>query len=153
MYSTVIKVISLIFTTLVFGSAFAHLLEMFHKMQFSKDEYLLVQQIYQGWSILGILIFLDLISISLLAANSRHQPFQFRVNVLAFFFVLAALVIFFIFTFPANRQTVNWTELPSNWEILRLRWETSHAISAILYFIALVLLFLGVVRKKHQIWV
>src|SRR6266550_2992731 len=44
--------------------------------------------------------------------------------------ILPILIVFLVFTFPANRQTANWTVLPENWQELRRRWEYSHAVGA-----------------------
>jgi hypothetical protein len=46
-----------------FGSALAHLLEMYNKMRLSKSDYLIVQQIYQGWTLLGIAVVLALVQL------------------------------------------------------------------------------------------
>ena len=54
--------------------------------------------------------------------------------------IALSLIVFLVFTFPANRQTANWTVLPENWRDLRRRWEYSHAVGAGLYFLALTLL-------------
>ena len=60
-----------------------------------------------------------------------------------------SLVVFFMFTYPANQQTLNWTMLPENWQELRRQWEYSHAIGAGLYFAALVVLTLArLVQRK-----
>jgi hypothetical protein len=57
--------------------------------------------------------------------------------VLASRFALAAaalivlnLVIFVVWTQPANSSTDNWTLRPENWQSLRLQWEYSHAVNA-----------------------
>jgi len=47
---------------------------------------------------------------------------------------LATLAIFFTFVFPTNQATHNWTEIPANWQALRLSWEYGHAASAIVGF-------------------
>jgi hypothetical protein len=44
---------------------------------------------------------------------------------------------------PVNRETRNWTKLPAHWEQLRRRWEYSHAINALIYVVALVLLMIA----------
>jgi hypothetical protein len=56
----------------------------------------------------------------------------------AFLAILLTQVVFWLFTFPVNRRTNNWTEAPEDWEQLRDRWEFSHAASALLNFIAFV---------------
>jgi hypothetical protein len=49
----------------------------------------------------------------------RHQPKIFSLTLIAFLCVVAAHVVFWIFTFPANQLTSNWTVLPENWMALR----------------------------------
>ena len=44
--------------------------------------------------------------------------------------IVANLAIFFVWTFPANQATNNWTVVPKNWNKLRIQWEYSHAAHA-----------------------
>jgi hypothetical protein len=53
-------------------------------------------------------------------------------------FIAASLVIFFVWTFPTNQATNNWTVVPKNWNELRIQWEYSHAANAVVTFAALV---------------
>jgi hypothetical protein len=52
--------------------------------------------------------------------------------------------VFWMYTFPANQATRNWTALPQDWEPLRAQWEYSHAVGALFHIAALVLLILCV---------
>ncbi|WP_036251994.1 hypothetical protein [Methylobacter sp. BBA5.1] len=63
--------------------------------------------------------------------------------------IAAALAVFFLFTYPANQQTANWTRLPGNWADLRKQWEYSHATRAGLFLIALNLQILTVLRRNE----
>ncbi len=51
--------------------------------------------------------------------------------------IAATLALFFVWTYPANQATGNWTSAPENWEQLRTQWEYSHAANAALTFVAL----------------
>ncbi len=62
--------------------------------------------------------------------------------------LVATLAVFFLWTYPANRDTANWTAVPDNWAALRLQWEYSHAGNALLTFIALALVTLSVLRWR-----
>ncbi len=62
-------------------------------------------------------------------------PFMFALAAVLCFG--ASLVVFFIWVFPANQATNNWTAVPADWRALRIRWECGHAVSAILGFAAL----------------
>ena len=51
--------------------------------------------------------------------------------------IILSLVVFFIWVFPGNQATANWTEMPDNWEALRRQWEYGHAANAVIVFAAL----------------
>jgi len=140
---------SLLFVALVLAPALAHLLELPNKIDLSSEEYLVVQQIYRGWQLLGIVIYGALLSTLVLTIRVRHQPMVFGLTLAAFLCLLAAHVLFWIFTFPANKETLYWTVLPDNWMALRAQWEYSHAAGAVLNLVAFVMLVLSVlVRGK-----
>jgi ABC-type Fe3+-siderophore transport system permease subunit len=147
MWIKVLQLTSIISLTIAFGSGFAHVLEAYNKMRLSKDEYQVVQQIYRGWALLGIMVSIALISTLLLTIQTRRQPY-FIPNLLSCICILATLVIFFIFIFPVNQQTKNWEVLPDNWLQLRNRWEFSHTINAVIYFIGLLMLIVPLVSKN-----
>jgi hypothetical protein len=70
----------------------------------------------------------------------RGKKKLFNLLLIACIYFLLSLIIFFIYTYPANIQTNNWTQLPANWEQLRKQWEYSHAVHAVLNFIGICLL-------------
>jgi hypothetical protein len=41
------------------------------------------------------------------------------------------LVVFFVWTYPANQATANWTAVPADWQALRSQWEFSHTAHAV----------------------
>jgi hypothetical protein len=140
---------SLLFVALVLAPALAHLLELPNKIGLSREEYLVVQQIYNGWQLLGIVIYGALLSTLVLTIMVRHQPRVFVLTLAAFLCLLAAHALFWIYTFPANQETLYWTVLPENWMALREQWEYSHAAGAVLNLVAFILLVLSVlVRGK-----
>jgi hypothetical protein len=138
---------SLFFVALAFAPATAHLLELANKVGLPREEYLVVQQIYRGWALLGIVVFGALFSTLALAVLTRHRRREFVPALVAFLCVVATQVVFWTFTFPANQATEQWTMLPGNWEALRVQWEYSHAASALMNLAALVAVFLAVLRK------
>ena len=77
---------------------------------------------------------------------ARQRRRRFGLALTAFLCLVGTQVVFWTFTFPANRATANWSVLPANWMALRVQWEYSHAASAVLNLIALVALILTVVR-------
>jgi len=49
----------------------------------------------------------------------RRTPAEFYLTAAAALCIALSLLVFFVFTFPTNRQTANWTVLPDNWQELR----------------------------------
>ena len=47
------------------------------------------------------------------------------------------LLIFFIWTQPANVATASWTRMSASWQSLRMHWEYSHAVNAGITFLDL----------------
>jgi hypothetical protein len=121
-------------------------------MNLAQDDYLTVQQLYRGWAFLGILIAAALLSTSALTLKVRHMPHVFPFTLTALLCLIGAQVVFWIFTYPTNQATNNWTVLPANWQVLRQQWEYSHAVGAGLDMIALATLILAVLEQPdaHQ---
>jgi hypothetical protein len=141
------RFLSLLFVALAMAPALAHLLELPNKIGLPRDEYLIVQQIYRGWALLGIVVFGALLSTLILTLLLRRRRRPFRLSLIAFLCIVGTQVVFWTFTYPANRQTQNWTVLPENWLTLRTQWEYSHAAGAGLNFVAFIALVLSTLRR------
>jgi ABC-type cobalamin transport system permease subunit len=131
---------SLLFTAFAMAAGFAHVFEMPNKITLKADEYLIVQQIYRGWSLLAIVVLGSLFSTLALTVMARRHPRLFRLAITAFLCIVGTQVIFWLFTYPVNQQTRNWTILPENWMQLRKQWEYSHAAGAALDLSAFIIL-------------
>jgi hypothetical protein len=118
----------------------AHLAELPHKIVMSGDEYLIVQQIYRGWDLFGIVIGGALLSMVALIVVLWRQAQRITLTSVALALTVAAQAVFWTFTFPVNQRTDNWTVLPSHWMDLRARWEYGHAVSAGFTLAALIVL-------------
>jgi hypothetical protein len=147
--STAARFLSLLFCALALAPALAHLLELPNKIGLSRNDYLVVQQIYRGWWMLGVVVFGALLSTLALTLMVRRRPAERRPALTAFLCIVAAQAIFWTFTYPANQQTVNWTLLPGNWEELRMQWEYSHAAGALLNLVALICVILAVLKGRN----
>jgi hypothetical protein len=143
-----LRFMSLLSTALVTGASLAHLLELPNKIKLPGPDYLVVQQIYRGWALLGILVAGALFSTLALAVTVRSDRQAVMLTLAALTCLVATQMVFWVFTYPVNRQTNNWTVLPATWQHLRNQWEYSHAVSAGLNLIALVSLFLSVLRSR-----
>jgi hypothetical protein len=112
--------------------------------------YFVAQQVYAGWAFFGIVLF------GALAANLAHTIVLRRLGrsfgyALASFLSIAAnLVIFFVWTFPTNQATNNWTVVSANWNELRSQWEYSHAANAVVTFAALICVVIAVLRQPSR---
>jgi hypothetical protein len=140
--------IALFFVALALGPALAHLLELPNKINLGREEYLTVQQIYRGWALLGIVVAGALISTLTLSVMVRKQRKAFLFALIAFLCIVGTQVVFWTYTYPANQVTNNWTMLPENWRDLRRQWEYSHATSAGLNLLALVMVILSVLARE-----
>jgi hypothetical protein len=79
----------------------------------------------------------------------RQRPAVYFAGTATLCFVIF-FAIFFIWTFPANQATSNWTTMPDNWRELRQAWEFSHAVNAIVMLIALSAVMLSVITVKQD---
>jgi hypothetical protein len=143
------RFLSLLFTALALAPALAHLLELPNKIGLSREDYLTVQQIYRGWSLLGFVVFGALLATLAHAIIARGRRKEFRAALTAFLCIVGTQVVFWTFTFPANQQTNNWVMLPENWAALRTQWEYSHAASAVLNLGAVIALIYAVARQRR----
>ncbi|HLT27823.1 MAG TPA: DUF1772 domain-containing protein [Zeimonas sp.] len=140
--------VAILLTAISMSAGWAHLLELPNKMKLSHDEYLVVQQIYDGWAWLGIAVIGALAATVALAVVQRQQHIRAGHSVFAAACIALSLVVFFSVTFHVNQATQNWIMLPSNWETLRVRWEYSHAVGALLYLAALASLVAGALARR-----
>jgi hypothetical protein len=140
----------LLFTALALVPAMAHLLELPNKINLSREDYLTVQQIYRGWSLLGFVVAGALVSTLALTIAARKQRKAFLFALLSLVCVACTQAVFWIYTYPANQATNNWTILPENWLELRRQWEYSHASSAVLNLFAFIFVSLSVLKRDKE---
>lgn len=139
---------ALLFAALALGPALAHLFALPNKIGLGREDYFVAQRAYDGWALLGIVVFGALLSTLVLAVLLRRQGWPFALALIAFLCIAGTQAIFWTWTFPANQATNNWTEIPANWEALRTQWEYSHAASAGLNLVAMVALILSVLAWR-----
>jgi hypothetical protein len=137
-------------TALALGPALAHLLELANKIRLPRDAYFIVQQIYAGWSLLGVVLLAQLVSIIAVIVLARDDRRLRTFAVLALLCLVGAQALFWTFTYPANVATANWTVPPENWEILRRQWEYSHAAGAVLQLACMTCLVLGALGDNRR---
>lgn len=143
-----LQFLALVLTALALVPAGAHLFELPNKIGLAQDQYFIVQGIYRGWALFAFVLFPALGATLAVTIALRHHGSAHWLALAGFLCIAATLVIFFIWTYPANIATNNWTIVPANWQALRLRWEYAHAVNAVLTFIALCLLTLSTLTTR-----
>ena len=134
---TAARFAAIVLTALALVPTGAHFFELPNKIGLDADRYFVVQGIYRGWALFGIVLISAVVANLVAAVGLRGQRGPFRLALAACLLMAATLGIFFAWTFPANQATANWTIAPENWQALRTQWEFSHACNAVLTFLAL----------------
>ena len=142
--------LALIFAALALGPALAHLFALPNKIGMAEADYFVAQQIYRGWSLLGVVVFAALLSTLALAWSLRRNGATRSWALIAFLCITGTQVIFWTWTYPANRVTENWTKVPVDWQRLRAEWEYSHAASAGLNLLAVAALAASLLVWKEE---
>lgn len=144
-----VHLLAILATVLLCGPALAHLFELPNKMALDRADYLVVQQIYAGWSLFGIVVviaFLATLALLQLRRGQLHAQVWVWGSLLC---QVAAQVVFWTLTWPANQATENWTRLPeTGWEALRQRWEWAHGGGAVLTLGAVTFLVLSLLARN-----
>jgi hypothetical protein len=89
-----------------------HLLELFNKIAMPENEYFIVQKIYDGWWIVGFFLPAAFFANLALACATREDRTTYWLAIIAAGLIAANLVIFFVWTQPANSATSNWNDPP-----------------------------------------
>jgi PIN domain nuclease of toxin-antitoxin system len=143
---TFVRVCALLLVALCLVPGGAHVSELPNKIGLPRDHYMLVQQIYRGWALFGIVIFAALAATAAQALLLRQERTAFRLSLSAFLCLAAAQAVFWLFTYPVNVASANWTRIPEDFEAARRQWEYSHAAGAALTGAALIALIFCHVR-------
>ncbi|MBL8837594.1 MAG: DUF1772 domain-containing protein [Alphaproteobacteria bacterium] len=127
---------AVVLTGLALVPAGAHFFSLPHKMALTMDQYFLVQGIYRGWAMFGIVLIGAMLANAALAIAllRGRQPCGLAAASAALLAITLAL--FFALVQPANAITDSWTVIPPNWVELRAHWEYGHALNAVLTFLA-----------------
>jgi L-alanine-DL-glutamate epimerase-like enolase superfamily enzyme len=125
----IVRFLAVLLTGLAVIAPGAHLFELFRKMRLAEDQYYVVQQIYLGWWLVGLLLPAALIANIALAATAGSSIVRW-LAVVAAALVATNLLVFAIWTQPVNTATDNWTMRVSDWDVLRRQREYSHAANA-----------------------
>lgn len=146
----VVQFLAVVLTALALIPGGAHLFALLNKIGLGAEQYFIVQNIYRGWTLFGVVLIGALLADLTLALMLRCRGgAAFVLALLGFCGVALTLVVFFLWTYPANQATANWTTIPDHWEQLRRQWEYSHAFNAVITFLALCSVTLSVVMTPE----
>ena len=135
-HSNLMKFLAVTLTGLALIAPAAHAYEFLNKIGLAQADYFVVQQIYNGWWIAGLLLPLACLANGANAIWLRDDRTAMMLSIAAAGLIVLNLVIFMLFTQPANAATQNLTVQPENWVALRAQWEYSHLVNAAVNFIA-----------------
>ena len=144
-----LQFVALVLTALALIPAGAHFFSLPNKIHLARDDYFIVQSIYRGWALFGVVLIGNLIALGVLAFVQRAQTLPSILVLTSLGCQVVALAIFFTFVYPANIDTHNWTVVPAHWEGLRSSWEYGHAASAVVAFAGFCALVASVLARRE----
>jgi hypothetical protein len=147
--SPIAAFVALILTAVALIPLGAHVFEMSAKMKFGRDAYYMTQGLYRGWAWFGVPIIGALIASAATAALPGTRRDRILAG-LAALLIAGSLAIFFIYVYPANQITKEWTAVPANWKGWRTQWEWGHAGSAACMFAAFLALAWRAAMRKDS---
>lgn len=132
------RALAILFCGLALVPSGAHALELVNKLEMPAGDYMVAQRSYRGWAFAGIFVVAALLFTGGLSLALRGEAPSFRPALFAFLCLVATQLVFWLFTYPMNVRTHNWTSVPKDFEAARRQWEYSHATSAVLNLLAFV---------------
>ena len=143
-----VQFLAVVLTALALVPAGAHLAALPGKIDLPQEAYFTVQAIYLGWSLFGFALIGALLANLGLALIPWRQRWPCRFALAGFALIALTLAIFFIWIYPANQGTANWTVAPDDWQTLRRHWEYAHAANAGLTFLAFCSIVVATLRTR-----
>lgn len=136
---SLLKVCALVMTALALMPSAAHLFELPAKIAMTREDYFTVQAIYAGWSLFALPIFAAIAANVALGLGQwwHGDPRAPWAGVSALLIVIS-LMVFFVWVYPGNSASRNWTAPTDDWATLRIHWEYGHAAEALIVFAAFV---------------
>lgn len=119
-------------------------------MSLDRDAYFTVQQIYAGWEWMALAHTVQMIGLAVALASGWRLPLMRAPLIVVAGAWVAAQLVFWVFTWPANVQTAQWTIAPDSWAMLRFQWEYSHAVGAVCQFTAFIAAVVAALRFPWQ---
>jgi hypothetical protein len=148
------RFLTIMLTALGMGMAFGHVLEMPAKLAYQAPVWLLLQQtLYGNFRVLGLLLEVGALAcaLTLCMLVRAHRP-TLGWTLLATVCLLGAQAAWWLGVLPVNAQVAQFTAetLPPDWKLLRVQWEYTHAVRAVLQASALAALVLSVLAETPR---
>jgi hypothetical protein len=143
-----LQFLAIVSTALYLVPGGAHLFELPNKMAMAPADYMVVQRIYAGWQLFGIVHAVAFLSTLAHTVLVRSERAAFAYSVVAVIGLAAALAVFAMLTYPINAASEFWTVTPQPFETARRQWEYSHAVSAVLTFASLIAIVLSALSYR-----
>lgn len=145
---------TLMLAALSMGMAFGHLLEMPAKLAYPGSVWLMLQQtLYGNFRILGLALDTGavLCALVLTILVRRRRP-ALGWTLFATVCLVGAHATWWAAVAPVNAQVAQFTAhtLPPEWTQLRLQWEYTHALRAVLQIAALAALLFSVLAETPR---
>jgi hypothetical protein len=116
----------------------SHLAELPNKIGLPSEQYMRVQDIDAGWACLALPAWARSFSRRRTTSGCAAIRAPFSARFTAFLCIVATQLSFWLFTFPLNVASANWTRTPAAFEAAHRQWEYSHATSAVFTIAALI---------------
>jgi hypothetical protein len=149
------RFVSLVFSALILGGAFCHVLEMPLKLAMAGADYMVVQQIYGAFGPVGMVLEPAAILSSVALAFLVRRRRSFVPALVGAVALVAALLVWATVVSPVNPH---WAAagpgtVPPDFAALRARWEWGHAAHAALLFLAFLALVVSVLVEvpRHAV--
>jgi len=111
----VVQFLAVVLTALALVPGGAHVFALVNKINLGAEQYFIVQNIYRGWALFGVVLIGALLADLALALMLRRRGgTAFVLALLGFCGVVLTLAVFFLWTYPANQATANWTTIPDH---------------------------------------
>jgi hypothetical protein len=139
-----LRTVAIVCAGLVAGLALAHVLQRPGASNLDGPAWLAVQHtFYGGFAVVGgvgeLLGLVAAGTAAFLARRAGDRPLPFALGAAG---LAGTLVSYAVGNRPVNARVAVWTPgtLPADWAVWRDRWETAHAVSAVLAVVALIAL-------------
>lgn len=143
-----VQLITVLLVAIALVPSGAHLAELPNKLGLPVANYMIVQTLYSGWALFGVIVVGALVSAALHTYLVRANRTAFLWSAIAFCCIVGTQVVFWLFTFPMNALSENWTVVPPDLGAARTQWEYSHAVSACLNLAALVAVMISILTSR-----